>query len=397
MERLRCQHNKKGERVFILEIERRAQIISLKASKLQAAFRSKRARNQLKKMAMRMWRKEWDMMAHAFFYANISTVRPRIRFRSRSGRAFVHRAHPPLSHPFRSRSRPTNLPAPQHEARWTKPLVLGSSDAPIAPDKWELRKGGDGSEYYYNPRTGQSSWLTLSEAAVLLQRAWVRKKAKDFAVTDWSTMIRCLLVQKRARPAYYAAPHKLSSCLNFALYLHGLHDGTEPEVEDEEMVAERLEGIGVASIEDAAPWVPVTAATLYDRALELAPEQPIALFGKAILMLESAAYPRKKLWRLAQSMISDARALDPERKCFAVAEQAFFYWRLVVEPGDATAMLRYALLHQCINNDFPQAEKWYAKGLLAEPTNKYLRANYNDYMSERASGMYSPEALAAQR
>jgi len=80
MERLRCQHNKKGERVFILEIERRAQIISLKASKLQAAFRSKRARNQLKKMAMRMWRKEWDMMAHAFFYANISTVRPRIRF-----------------------------------------------------------------------------------------------------------------------------------------------------------------------------------------------------------------------------------------------------------------------------------------------------------------------------
>ena len=75
MDRLRCQHNKKGQRTFLLEIERRAQVISQKASKLQAAFRSKRTRNMLKKTALRMWRREWDMMAHGYFYANISTVR----------------------------------------------------------------------------------------------------------------------------------------------------------------------------------------------------------------------------------------------------------------------------------------------------------------------------------
>ena len=99
----------------------------------------------------------------------------------------------------------------------------------------------------------------------------------------------------------------------------------------------------------------------------------------------------------AQSMIKDARSLDPERKCFVVAEQAFFYWALVAKPADPTAMLRYALVHQCINNNFPQAEKWYSKGLLVAPKNKYLRANYNDYMQERATGMYAPSTLAAQR
>ena len=212
----------------------------------------------------------------------------------------------------------------------------------------------------------------MSEAAILLQRAWVRKVAKgafsgaylasaltsisignnklfmfltplhlpfsllspsllsspffslraDFAVTDWSTMIRCLLVQKRARPAYYAAPHKLSSCLNFALYLHGLHDGEEPD-EDEEMVAERLEAIGVTSIEDAGPWEPVSSRELYDRALKLAPEQPIALFGKAILMLESAAYPRKKLWRQVSVCVCVEALLRRHRKSLPFLPSCF--------------------------------------------------------------------------
>ena len=70
-----------------------------------------------------------------------------------------------------------------------------------------------------------------------------------------------------------------------------------------------------------------------------------------------------------------------------------------MNPNDVTGMLRYALVQQCVNSDFPQAEKWYAKGALQEPSNKYLRANYDDYMRERSSssGMYSTDTLVAQR
>lgn len=56
------------------------------------------------------------------------------------------------------------------EWSWKKPILLGTNDIPDPPNVWyEKQDSNTGALYYFNPSTGQSSWVNASQAAIRIQ------------------------------------------------------------------------------------------------------------------------------------------------------------------------------------------------------------------------------------
>ena len=57
---------------------------------------------------------------------------------------------------------------------------------------------------------------------------------------------------------------------------------------------------------------------------------------------------------------------------FYVAEQSFYRWSLIVTPGNVKSLLHYALVLQCVKDNFPSADKFYQRALEKDPDNEQV-------------------------
>lgn len=246
------------------------------------------------------------------------------------------------------------------EAHWTKPKLLGSQDLELAPDEWRAQTDEYGSSYYMNPATGQTSWLSVDEAARMVERAYRRRQAADFGQPSFEDMVRALRMQRQVEDKYAAAPDRLSSRVNYALLLH----------------TQRFEL-------DAA-------RKLYKGAMELAPENPILLRAYGIFMLMTLESPRQAVFQRTLDMFKNAELRDPGRVKFKLTEDTMFHWAVVAQREHPMALLNYALLLQTIIGDYDRAERFYHRALGALSEHDDARSmcveNFEFFEVERLPG-----------
>ena len=222
---------------------------------------------------------------------------------------------------------------PTELVQWEKPLLLGSDELALAPDEW--RRGDDewGRAFYANPRTGQSAWLSEDEAARSVQRCVRRKIARDYGAPTMQEMVAALRLQRDVERKFRDAPEKLSSIVNFALLLH----------------TQRFDA--------------QQARTLYKKALEQSPQNPILLRAYAVFALAELDAPRAIVFHRALDNCKNADLRDPGRKKFKLTEDAMFHWSIVAHRDHPVALLNYALLMQLVVCDYERAERFYHRAL----------------------------------
>ena len=131
-----------GRNVLMLEYEREEIRNHLMAKKLQGMWRAKKARDNIKKLLLRVVKKHWDPEVQAFYYVN-----------ERTG-----------------------------AISWTKPAGLGDDlDIEDPPDEWQKLRNPDGTHYYYHALTGRTSWMSEDEAATVVQKLWRKRMSAEFA------------------------------------------------------------------------------------------------------------------------------------------------------------------------------------------------------------------------
>ena len=135
------------------------------------------------------------------------------------------------------------------------------------------------------------------------------------------------------------------------------------------------------------PLLRVKAArALYEKAFEIAPQNPVLLWAWTIFLLAENAHPRKLTWEAAQAALIQAKVYDEKAEKFEVAKTSFFHWSVVVGPTDAQSLLNWALVQQLVTNDYNAAEKFYRKAVDANPEDDAVQANYEDFLENRLPG-----------
>ena len=103
-------------------------------------------------------------------------------------------------------------------------------------------------------------------------------------------IVRALKFQRDAENNYQKFPERLSSVANFALLKHTRdHDYK-------------------------------TARKLYEKAFEIAPQNPVLLWAWTIFLLAENAHPRKLTWETAQAALIQAKVYDEKAEKFEVAK-----------------------------------------------------------------------------
>ena len=103
----------------------------------------------------------------------------------------------------------------------------------------------NGDVFYMNPYTGQTSWMSVEDAARNLQKAYRAKQAADFGAPTFADIVRALSMIREVEQKYEEHPDRLSSMVNYALLL----------------ATQRFDLIG--------------AKKLYKDAMEISPENPV--------------------------------------------------------------------------------------------------------------------------
>ena len=168
-----------GRAVLMLEYEQEEIRSHLMAKRIQGMYRTKKARDWLKKLLLKIVKKHWDPQVGAFYYVN-----------DRTG-----------------------------AISWEKPKQLGDDlDIEDPPDVWEKLRQPDGkSFYYYHALTGRTSYLSEDEAATVIQKFHRKKQAAEFAIGDFMQIVRALRFQNDAEIKFKANPESLSAMINWAL------------------------------------------------------------------------------------------------------------------------------------------------------------------------------------
>lgn len=155
----------------------RAQLQEKKmATKVQGVWRRLKARRRVTKLAMALYRKDFDPESMTWYYTN----------------------------------KKNNF------AVWTKPVALGTNDIEVK-DEWEEVEQEDGSVCYYHALTGRWSWISPDRAATMVQRRYRKMHSADFQMLT-SQLIRTINLLKRVRRDYRKKPGSLVAVVNFALF-----------------------------------------------------------------------------------------------------------------------------------------------------------------------------------
>lgn len=112
---------------------------------------------------------------------------------------------------------------------------------------------------------------------------------QEFKIQSMAQVVRAIRFQMETKEAYELHPDRLSSIVNYALYLHTLEKDYEQ------------------------------ASVVYKRAAQIAKRHPVLLYGYACFILSENKYPRKRHAAEAHKLINLARQLDPEGARFQLA------------------------------------------------------------------------------
>jgi len=247
-------------------------------------------------------------------------------------------------------------------ASWTKPILLGPDDIKAPRDEWrEVSKKNEGTEsskYYFNPGTGQTSWMSVESAARLLQK----KFRSHFLVEllgsrlSFQKVAKALEAAENARAKFELNPNKLANKVNFALLCHCITFDGE------------------------------TAHNLYTESIRQSPAHPVIARAYGIFLLANCEQPRESKFQKALDLFRDAKVGDPEGTLFESAEEYFFRWSVAAQPANPMALLNYALLQQCVLGNNIVAEKLYRKALSVDPGNINVMTNFEDFERRRYPG-----------
>jgi tetratricopeptide (TPR) repeat protein len=244
------------------------------------------------------------------------------------------------------------------ERQWVKPKLLGDADLSSPVDEWRQVQAEDGSKYYVNYGTGQTSWLSEEDAARLVQRRYRSKHEADLLgdKMQFSDIVKAMHFIYGARTKYEEEPNKLSNMVNFAMVRHCLD----------------LDFVG--------------AKPVYEKAIKLSPNHPLISRAYGIFLLASRQPTELLSFQTATRLFAEADVSDPSQAQIRSAAQIYFRWAVMGNAKNPLALLNYALLHQCIYKEYDHAEKIYRAALAIDPTNTNVVENFSLFLRERYPG-----------
>lgn len=241
---------------------------------------------------------------------------------------------------------------------WEKPRALGSQDLKSPIDEWRELKDENGSKCYFNPATGQSTYLSEDEAAIMLQRYY--RKHASLQVTgrkvDFFLASKAIYFIDRTLSNYQRDPEKLPNLTNFALYLHCIkHDF-------------------------------YGAKKLYEDAISRSPSHPLIQRALGICLMLSKEEPWFSTTQRAHDLFKGAEQNDIDFVLFKPTIEHFFRWSVIANPESSLALLNYALLYQCIVGDYDLADKLYRRALAIDSQSIFVKTNFGFFDAQRYPG-----------
>lgn len=315
-----------GNYKIIFGYELEAEQLERIARNIQSIWRGKCAKNKAKEEVYAQYERQFDRESRSFFYVHIKTGK----------------------------------------TQWSKPAALSDEEDVDEPaDEWRESECLDPEsntigKYYFNPLTGQTSWLSEEEAARMLQRKFRARQTQELLNTnlDFRQAAKAIRFTNDVESKYEQNPKKLSNIVNFALLNHCIKSNLE------------------------------IAMALYDDAIAKSPYHPVISRAYGIFILATCKAPISTTFEKACRFFKEASAIDPLATKFQTATENFFYWSVVTHPNDSFALLNYALLHQCILGEYYRTEKIYRRALSESSNDEVLVANYNLFLDQRYPGGY---------
>ncbi len=315
-----------GRNKIVLQYEAEAERLDRIARKFQSLWRAKCAKVKARKQIHLQYEKHLDWVSKTYFY--------------------VHK---------KSGTR-----------QWSKPCLLrGDEDIIDPPDEWRKEalhdpETGTSQTYYFNPFTGQSTWLSENEAARMVQRKFRQRQTLMIlppAIT-FKDVVKIVAMIKDTETKYQQNPGKLTNIVNFALLCQCI----------------RFD-IG-------------QARRLYKDAIIKSSHHPVITRAYGIFMLATCKPPLSQTFEAACKLFQQADTIDPNLHKFQLAKENFFNWAVLMNPSHSIVLLNYALLHQCILRDYYRAEKIYRRALAQDPSNELVVQNYKLFEDQRYPGGY---------
>jgi hypothetical protein len=330
VKRIRMEQHRMGTKI-ILEYEILSDVIEKKATICQSWWRSVLSLHVARKQVHLQYEKQYHREKKVFFYVHIRTG----------------------------------------DVLWTKPRILkNNDDITDPPDEWRFaeRRDGHGTtrRYYYNPFTGQSSWISEIEAATKVQKKFRERQNRILFGSNltFDQIVKAILFIRDVEIKYMANPSKLSNIVNFALLNHFI----------------RLD-IKLAKI-------------LYNEAMAKSPNHPVISRSYGIFILSTAEFPFVQTFEKASILFREASEVDPKHDKFKTTKENFIFWAMLLNPNESQALVNYALLHQCILGEYYLAEKIYHRALALDPNNQVVVENYKMFIDQRyPGGLYAGNGL----
>ena len=307
---------------LILEYELEEVAMEKAAMSLQGLWKMVQSIKRIRGMLAANWEKRWDRDYQGWFYVDLKTG----------------------------------------EMSWDPPRLLGDRDLPDPPDEWRKMFDENDEIYYMNPYTGQTSWMSVEDAARNVQKAYRAKQARDFGAPTFSDIVRALRMIREVEAKYEEHPDRLSSMVNYALLL----------------ATQRFDLPG--------------ARKLYKDAMEISPENPVLLRAYGLFLLATLEAPRLVVFRKVCDMFKNAELRDPGRERFEIAEESMFHWSVVAQRENPLALVNYSLVQQCLVRDYARAERFYHRAIGAlsdegeDPHRAVVIENFELFEVERLPG-----------
>ena len=326
--RIDVRHDEYGSSKLILQYEAEAEIMEKVARKFQSIWRCKCAKRKAKKRVHLQYEKHFDMSSKSFFYVHL----------------------------------PSGL------RQWSKPSILApDEDIKDPPDEWRTvtvtdPKPGSLSTYFFNPFTGQTSWLSEEDAAKKVQRRFRVRQINDLLGSkfDFAHVAKVVKFVQDVKAKFAVSPEKLSNRVNYALLCQCLHFNLD------------------------------RARSLYKDVIVKSPCHPVIARAYGIFILSSGERPKTQIFEKACGFFRDAKSVDPSLKKFQSTIENYFHWAVLMYPNDPRALLNYALLHQCVLGEYYRAEKIYRHAISKHSSDRNVIENYQLFEDQRyPGGFYS--------
>ena len=85
-------------------------------------------------------------------------------------------------------------------------------------------------------------------------------------------------------------------------------------------------------------------------------------------------------------MMNTARVMDPTGSMMDLSVQNFFHWGVLVNNRSAIARAQYAMVFQCVRQEYDKAERFYKQAVGLDPGDARISTNYEDFVQGRYPG-----------